>query len=347
MMKPSKTGLWRSSWPSLAALAALGVVIVVFGRGGGCLGGYGAPLILLGGAALSLVGFSGREIAAAFRDAARGPFARPTRRISAFFWESLARDFWMMGALTSVLSFIDAFNRLAGSGSGGIAAVASAMAAALLPSVLGLTLAALCLVPAWKITAEARLAERELGSLSGSRPAAGATERTAPRTVAGYVFFIGLIAWTVVQSSLSPATSMSPFKAWTWLFYWPAILIVLGGTLAFALYAGRSAAGPPLTASFGLTALAGSLAGLVQVLMSFASKDIRGVTAGITLTISSCFVGSLGILLAGAPWEVRMVKDGRLDKPSALSRAVWAFFPLLTLFILALAFIFVITPIQR
>jgi hypothetical protein len=140
---------------------------------------------------------------------------------------------------------------------------------------------------------------------------------------------------------------MSPFKAWTWLFYWPAILIVLGGTLAFALYAGRSAAGPPLTASFGLTALAGSLAGLVQVLMSFASKDIRGVTAGITLTISSCFVGSLGILLAGAPWEVRMVKDGRLDKPSALSRAVWAFFPLLTLFILALAFIFVITPIQR
>lgn len=332
-------------WPVLAALVLIGVVVFVFGRAAGLLRSYGAPLILLGVAALALVGFSGKEIVAAFRDAAGVRVARPTRRVSALFWEAMARDFWMTGALASVLSFIDALNRLSGSGSGGIAAVASAMAAALLPSVLGLSLAVVCLVPAWKLAANARLEIPNPGSASTDPSASRAAGRLAPETIAGYVFFLGLIAWAVVQSSL-PA-SMPVFKAWTWVLYWPALLIVVGGTIAFLLYAGRSASGPSLTASFALTALAGSLAGLVQVLMAFSAKDIRGVTAAITLTLSSCFVGILGILAAGAPWEDRMVKDGRLERPSMLSRAAWSFFPLLTLFVLALTFVFVITPIQK
>jgi hypothetical protein len=345
MSHRSNAGFLARFSPTLSALVVLGVVIAAFGRVSGFLRGHGAPLVLLGGAALALVGYSGREIVAALRDAAGGAAARPTLGASARFWESMARNFWMMGALASVLSFINALNTLSVAGSSGISAVASAMAAALLPSVLGLILAVVCLVPAWKLAEDARLDQRAPESAAASRPKTRAPGRTAPESIAGYVLFIGLIAWTVARPSLS--TALVPFKTWTWVFYHPALLIVLGGTIAFLLYAGRSASGPSLTASFALTALAGSLAGLVQVLLSFSAKDIRGVTAAITLTISSCFIGVLGILLAGAPWEDRMVKDGRLEKPSALSRAAWTIFPLLTLFVLALTFVFVMTHIQK
>lgn len=55
----------------------------------------------------------------------------------------------------------------------------------------------------------------------------------------------------------------------------------------------------------------------------------------------------LGMMLAGAPWEDRLVKTGRMDKPSALSRAAVYLFPLLALIFLVVALILVITPMQK
>jgi hypothetical protein len=344
MSESLKTKKTFQIWQRILAFAILAAAIVVFGRFSGFMRGYGVLLVLLGGAALALISYSVPEIAAAFRNAAGGTAVRPAVRTSALFWDSMARNFWMMGVLASVLSFVNALNDISLSGKGGIAAVASAMAASLLPSVFGLILAAVCFVPAWKLAGEARLQAMESGPAKLLQTSPEAARRSVPETVAGYVLFLGMIAWTVVRPFLSaPAL---PFKTWTWVFYGPAILIVLGGTTAFVLYAGRTAAGPPLTASFALTALAGSLAGLVQVLLGFASKNIQEVTSAMTFTISSCFVGLLGILLAGAPWEDRMAKAGRIEKPSALSRAAWYIFPLVTLIFLFITFLLIITPIK-
>jgi len=339
-------------WQRFLALAILATTIVVFGRFSGFMRGYGVILLLLGGAALALISYSVSEIAAAFRHAVSGTIVRPSDRpivgpairTSALFWDSMARNFWMMGVLASVLSFIKALNDMALSEKGGIAAVASAMAASLLPSVFGLILAVVCFVPAWKLAGEARLQAMESAPGHPPRTRAGEARRVVPETAAGYVLFTAMIVWTVIQPFISAPTL--PFKTWTWLFYGPALLIVLGGTTAFVLYTGRMAAGPPITASFALTALAGSLAGLVQVLLGFASKNIQEVTSAMAFTISSCFVGLLGIMLAGAPWEDRMAKAGRLEKPSALSRAAWYVFPLLTLIFLVITFMLVITPIK-
>jgi ABC-type dipeptide/oligopeptide/nickel transport system permease subunit len=84
----------------------------------------------------------------------------------------------------------------------------------------------------------------------------------------------------------------------------------------------------------------------------FASKDggnvaIGKIAAAMTFIISSCFMGLAGMIFIGAPLEDHHVRTGRIDKPTALSRAAWSVFPLVALIFLVLTFFLVITPVRK
>ena len=305
---------------------------------------YGLAFVFLGGAALALMSFSLPEIGAAFRHAAGAPAGAAGLRTSRMFWEAAVRNFWMLGVVASLMGFIETLNFIS-EGPGGIAALAAGMASTLVSSVLGIILAVLCLVPAWK-----------LGGALESRPPAAApfepaelgAERKAfwrPETVVGYVLLLVLTAGMAFGPTLARHSFL--LSPWTWLFYWPAVLLILGGTMAFALFAGKASAGVPWTVSFALTALIGTLMGFIQVLLGFAAENIQGVASAMTLILSSCFIGLAGMLFVGIPLEDRRIKNGPADRPPALSRAAWAVFPLTALIFLVITFFLVITPIRR
>ncbi len=65
----------------------------------------GMLYLVFGSVAAALMGFTGREIATAFRLAAGRPGPDDDRRKSAYFWEAAARNAWMLGALGSALNF--------------------------------------------------------------------------------------------------------------------------------------------------------------------------------------------------------------------------------------------------
>lgn len=326
--------------------AVLAAAVVISGKFVGLRQGYGIVFVLLGGAALALMSFSFPEIVAAFRCAASGRGSRADIRTSGLFWEALARSFWMLGVLASVISFVNSLN----SASRSIADVASGMAASLVPSVYGIVLGAICLVPAWKLRGKLHQQPPEVAPLNAARPDRKTRAYWRMETIIGYVLFVVLVVWTAVRPVLS-ASSIS-FKSWTWFFSWPAALIILGGTMAFALFVEDVAAGTPLTASFAVTALIGSLMGFIQVLLGFASAYIGkastdNIASAMAFIISSCFLGLSGMILIGAPLEDRMVKTGRVDRPSALSRASWSVFPLVALIFLVMTFFLVITPVRK
>jgi len=324
--------------------AVLVAAVLFSGQFVGLMQGYGLVFILLGGMALALMSFSFLEIGAAFKCASGIPGSRAETRTSGLFWEASARNFWMLGVLASVMSFVNALTSSSVS-SGGIAALASKMAASLVPSVYGLVLGAVCLVPSWKLGGILCRQPLEDASPDSVRPDQKTETFWKLETVLGYALFILLAAWTIVRPFLSmPAVS---FKSWSWFFYGPAVLIILGGTMAFVLFVGGAAAGTPLTASFALTALIGLLMGFTQVLLGFASKDIGRIASAMTFILSSSFLGLAGMILVGAPMEDRMVKAGKADRPTALSRVAWAIFPLVALIFLGMAFFLVITPMNK
>ena len=192
-------------------LAALAAAVVLSGKSAGLWQGHGLIFVLLGGAALGLISFSLAEIGVAIRHAAGVPASREKIRISCLFWEASSRNFWMLGVMASVMSFVNALNSISGS-SGGIADVAYGMAASLVPSVYGLVLAAACLAPAWKLERRFRRQPPEVARLDAaeSDQIRGAFWRL--ETVLGYVLFIVMIAWTAFKPFLS-APSLS-FKSW-------------------------------------------------------------------------------------------------------------------------------------
>jgi hypothetical protein len=330
-------------WGRMVALVVLVAVFAVSGAFVGLMQGYGLVFVVLGGSALALMSFSFPEIGAAFRCAAGGRGTREEIRISEFFWEAAARNFWMVGVFAGILSFVNALTSM----SGGIGAVTSGMASSLVPSIYGIVLGAVCLVPSWKL----RIIRGKFpAGEASSSDARGTKSFRRLETALGYILFIGLVAWTTIRPFVSAPPG--PVKTWAWYLNGPAALIILGGTTAFILFVGKDVAGAPLTASFALTGLIGALMGFIQVLLGFAPGNFTQAAAdqiasGMSLVISSCFLGLAGIILAGSPLEDRLVKAGRLEKPSTVSRAVWAVFPLVALMFLVMTFFLVITPVRK
>lgn len=325
----------------ILVVAALAAAFVLSGKFSGFMNARGLFFVLAGSVTLALASFSFPEIGAAFRHAAGVPGEPEAVRISMAFWEAAARNAWMTGVMGTILNFIVALCTI----SGGIADVATRMATSFLATVYGMVLAVICAVPAWKLGEVLRLEPAGNVAETIPKPAPVVAKSIRFENVLGYLLFLVAVAWTTFKPVLGMAyLNFSPFD---WVIYWPSLLVVVGGTIALVLFVGSAAAGRVLTPAFAITGLVGSLLGFIQALLGIAGKVISTVSAGITFVIASCFMAMLGMMLVGAPWEDRLVKTRRMDKPSALSRAAVYVFPLLALIFLVVALVLVITPMKK
>jgi hypothetical protein len=323
----------------LAAAVLFSGKFVIFSRG------YGLVFLLLGGPALALMSYGGREIGVAFKLAAGVRGTVSERRTSVLFWQSSARNFWMLGVFASIINFVLALTSARASSQGGIEGIASLMAFSLISSVYGLILAVVCLIPAWKLGETMRLQPPKEALETKNGPGQKAGVPRTFETLFGYGLFFVLTAWAFLEPS---GTSAAPLKSWEWIIHLPAILVVLGGTMALVLFVGDISSGPAFTLGFGITGLAGSLIGFIQVLLGFSSRNIQEVSSALTFILSSCFLGLLGMMIIGAPLEARAAKAGNLEtRKSALSQVASFVFPLITLMFLVIAFAIVLTPLKK
>ncbi len=298
--------------------------------------------VLLGGVGMALMGFSAREIGAAFKHAAAGPDGKENLQNSAYFWEAAARNFLMLGVLGAFISFVTALGR----SRGGIANIALQMSESFLPAVYGMILGVICFVPVLKLTGELSKYPLQAPSEAPEKPGEKAFKTLRLENFIGYALFIAVVGWTIV-SSISLYESGGPLNPLEVFIYWPSILVVLGGTIVLVMFIGDAAAGRSFTLSFALTGLIGSLMAFVQTLISFSSRGIKDVASAMTFIISSCFIALLGIMLIGIPLEDRAIKTGKNKKQLTLSRIAWYVFPLVALILLLFAFVTVLIPIKR
>ncbi|NIM59615.1 MAG: hypothetical protein GTO16_11840, partial [Candidatus Aminicenantes bacterium] len=284
--------------------------------------------VLLGGVGMALMGFSAREIVAAFKHAAAGPDGKENLHNSAYFWEAAARNFLMVGVLGAFISFVTALGR----SSGGITNIALQMSESFLPAVYGMILGVICFVPVMKLTGELSKYPLKEPKDVIEKPGEKAFKTLRLENFIGYALFIAVVGWTIV-SSISSYESGGPLNPLAVFIYWPSILVVLGGTIVLVMFIG-DAAGRSSTLSFALTGLIGSLMAFVQTLISFSARGIKDVASAMTFIISSCFIALLGMMLVGMPLEDHAIKTEKNKKQLTLSRIAWYVFPLVALILL-------------
>jgi lysylphosphatidylglycerol synthetase-like protein (DUF2156 family) len=252
-----------------------------------------------------------------------GP-GRPTLE-SRGLWSSAAGAAWVTGALASVVLFVRAF----GESDREIEAIATGMALAFVPGVAGLALAGLTAAAAFRSELPARDS-----SPGVAFPAWGGQ--------LGRSLFLALVVWFAWAPRLR--WHELPFEPWDWLLRGPALLVLAGATLAFALLTGRAWRRLAPTALAAAGALA-ALAGLVQALLGMARVSIAQVTAGLQSVTTACFVTLLALaLLVVPPSEPR---DDRADGARTATSVAYALFPLVSLLLLAITMVMVMTPMKR
>lgn len=304
--------------------------------------GPGLVFVLVAGFAMALMSFSGAEISEAFKHAAGASGDTLGLQKSAYFWEAMARNFWMVGVLGSLVTFIIGL----GSSAGGIQGISTRMTNSYLSTIYGMILAVICAAPALKLSGKL---DAPMSSKGGEldQPSRYPMDKTFGIThVFGYALFILCMGW-VMFSAFSNLTADSPLNPASVFLYWPSLLIVAGGTVLFILFIGSDALGRSLTLSFALTGLIGTLVGYYMLLQGFLSHQIANVAAGMTFIISACFFALLGMVLLGAPLGDRLLKGAQSNRQGSLNRIAWFIFPLISLLFLTLTFIMVITPIKR
>jgi len=326
----------------ILVVCCLVFAVILSGKFTDLMSGPGFVFVLLGGVTLTLMSFSFKEIGLALKHTSSRPDSAEEQRKSGYFWETAVRNFWMMGVLGSVISFVIAL----GNSEGGIFGIANRMSASYLSAVYGMIFAVICTVPAAKISGilNRQSKEERQNILEESE------DKKIPflkfETVIGYALFIFILGWATFAPLWGQAFE-GPVKPQDLFFHWPSLLVVLGGTIAITLFVGNAAAGRFFTIGFALTGFLATLMGFVQAMFGFSSRGIQEVAAAITFILSSCFIALLGMMLIGNPLEDRSVKAGRGQKPLTLSRIVWFVFPLVVLILLFLTFVMVVTPIQK
>ena len=329
---------WLFAAAFVFALAASGLFA-------GLLNRAGLFYLVFGTVAAALMGFTGREIATAIRLAAGRSGNDGSLARSAYFWGAAARNAWMLGALGSALNFTIALSRI----SGGIMDISNRMIQSFIVILYGLVLAVVCLVPALKLSGQAERA-RWRGE-DGPAPEAGYGSKAAVRTIApdriiGYVLFAAVLVLTVVFL-IKGQPPAGPFSIAKLLFQGPAYLVVIGGTIALALFMGAGTGAPAWTLGFAMTGIISLLMGLIQALFGFVHRDIAELSSAVAFIISASMLTLLGLVAVAAPLEDREVMDGRRDGAGTFSRMFWVLLPLLTFVFLILTFIMVVTPMTK
>ena len=329
--------------------AAFIFAVVASGLFTGLMNKAGLFYLLFGSVAAAFMGFTGREIAAAFRQAASRPATEEGRRKSAYFWEAAARNAWILGGLGSAINFIIALSRE----SGGIADVSGRMIQSLIIMLYSLVLAVICLVPAMKLAGPP---EKGSGGRSGeaggqasergpAAPALPSGRTTSADRIIGYVLFTTVLVLTVLFI-LKGQPQAGPLPIGKLLLHWPAYLVVFGGAIALALFMGAGAGARAWTLGFAMTGLIGLFMGLIQGLFGFVHRNVGEIATAVAFIISTSSLTLLGLVAVAAPLEDREVMEGRREGPAPLSRFFWVLLPLLTFIFLILTFIMVVTPMK-
>jgi hypothetical protein len=331
--RSKKQGAIFVKWLFAAAFVS---AVIYSGILSGLMHTAGLLFVIVGSVAAALLGFSRREIGAAFRHAAGSDGNRGDLKHAAHFWEAAARNAWLLGVLGSALNFTIAL----GGGSGGIAAVSGRMIQSFIVILYGLVIAVICLVPAMKLAGQAGQAPD--AGISGTGP----VQPLLFERVTGGVLFAAVLGLTVFfLGQGSPQNGPLPIAKV--MLHGPAILVVFGGAIALALFMGACAGAQALTLGFAMTGLIALLAGLIQALFGFVHTNIQEIAAAVAFIISASLFALLGLVVIAAPLEDRDVMEGRRERPGPLSRMFWIVFPLLTFIFLLLTFIMVITPMKK
>lgn len=326
--------------------AAFIFAVLVSSFSSGLINKAGLLYLVLGSVAAALMGFTGREIGTAFRQAAgvagagQGGLSK-----SAHFWEAAARNAWILGALGSALNF----TIVLGTGSEEIAGVAVRMIQSFLVMLYGLILGVICLIPAMKLStqAEKALSRKDARSASESAgPSRIGVQTLTPDRIIGYAFFAAVLVLNVVFL-VGGRSQSGPLPIGKILLHWPAILVVIGGSVALALFMGAEAGARGWTLGFAMTGLTGLLMGLIQALFGVVHRNIAEIAGACAFIISASSLSLLGLVAVAGPLEDREVMEGRKERSGSLSRLFWAIFPLLTFIFLILTFIMVVTPMEK
>lgn len=321
--------------------AAFVFAVIASGLFTGLFNRAGLLYLVFGSVAAAFMGFTRQEIGAAIRHAAgRGGGGGELAR-SAYFWQAAARNAWVLGALGSALNFA----LVLGGESSGIPDISHRMIQSFVVTLYGLVLAVILLVPAMKV---AGLAEK--AGAPGAAATAGPLGPTGFRLlsverVASYVGFAAVLALTALPrlQGASPDVPIPPAKV---LLHGPAILVVLGGGIALALFMGAGAGAKAWTLGFATMGLVALLAGLIQALFGFVHTSVQEIASAIAFIIAASTFALLGLVTVASPLEDREVMEGHRQGAGPLSRMFWVLLPLVTFLFLVLAFIMVVTPMK-
>lgn len=287
-------------------------------------------LVLAGCAALLLAGGWRKALPGAFLHAFSRSARPGGRQRSAEVWRAAARNVWVLTALAALTKL----GRTLGGRGSSLAGFAASLLDIGVMAALGAAVALVLSLPAL------RLSRRDPGAdaAEGEAPAPLAPDPVA--TVAGLVVLAGLLAWPLTFSSLG----LGPVA---WLLHWPAVLIVVGGTVAIALYLGASSTGTTLTVSLGAAGTLAALAGLVQALRGFALPSMEAITSGIMLLLGASSSTLIGLVLVGLPRLDRETALGANPTGHRLARLAALVLPAAALLAIVAVVVMVMTPVTR
>jgi hypothetical protein len=230
-----------------------------------------------------------------------------------------------VGVLRSILHLVMFFGSMVTQETAPMQWFIKALAQYLLATLYGILLAVICFIPYWKLMG--KLQSRPLVPVAEQRPMSIGRPGWRFGVAVGYVLFFAL---------LIPCFLKLPMLAGLLMVFKPAVLVVLGGTIALILFMRGADSGPTVSTAFAAMGLIGTLIGSIQMLfgMTEGIQGIGHVAGAFAFLVSSCLTALLGIVLVGAPLEDRAIRTGRIAALSGFSRVAWYVFPLLALIFL-------------
>jgi hypothetical protein len=286
--------------------------------------------VVLGAAAMTLMGFSFPEIGAACKHAL-GSSGEPEKgglEKSLYFWEAAARNFFQVGVLMTVIGFVIMMKTI----SSGIANVWRTLAICFITTLYGLIFAALSAIAGLRVgkkIAGFGAQRQELQTEPMKREPSWNMER-----IIGVLLFVATFGWVVNRAD-----------AWIMFIHWPSLLIVAGGAILFVLWAGNGDNGLSTTLGFVFTGVIGLVFGFVQ--MFYGALSIEKIGEGMTFAILSCAFALAGMMLGGVHLQDHAFKTGKTDRRITLSRIAWYGFPVAALVLLLYIFVLMLIPIVK
>jgi hypothetical protein len=283
-------------------------------------------LALVGGGtvALALVAGSARDLGSGLRHAFVRPLAGDAGRRARAFWEAASRNAVLLGALGAAFGLAG----LLGSGTD-LAGMAEGLGERVFgPPILGLVLAALCVLPACR---------QPVRTADGASPAAPRAPGKWLRveTGLGYAAFLALLAVVFPASGAQP--SLRPVDL---LLRAPAWLAVAAGAVAIALYLGELQRGRSVVTGIAAAGTAAALLGLLQGFHGMAIAKIETVAGGLVFSLSASVATLVGLAAVGFPIEDRAVAVGEATPSRVAGYGV----PLAAVLLVAIAWLMVVTP---